>query len=138
VVREWRSHSLVVTPGSSSLHSIPLSTWNGGASDAVGEKEKQGEERTYLLVGLAQCALFERLANVFATAREEPRALGGVVHDEDFTGGRLDDDHARAKQQVLRPEAAVRYRRRREVRVLPRFESSTSAAMATTSGATAA
>ena len=68
---------------------------------------------TYLFVSLAEGTLLERLADIFAPAREEPGATLGVVHEEDFAGGRLHDDHARAKLEIVHPETAVRDRARR-------------------------
>ena len=75
----------------------------------------------YLLVCLTEGALLDRLADVFAATREEPGAARSVVHDEDLARGRLDDDHACAQDKVVRPEAAVRNRRRRVLRVEPGF-----------------
>lgn len=63
---------------------------------------------TYLLVRLAQRALLERFADIFAAAGEEPLVARGVVHDDDLARGGLDDDHARAEHKVVCPEATVR------------------------------
>jgi hypothetical protein len=52
-------------------------------------------EKTHLFVSLAEGTLLERLTDIFAPAREEPGTERGVVHEDDFSGRRLDDDHAR-------------------------------------------
>jgi hypothetical protein len=74
-------------------------------------------EKTHLFVGLAEGTLLERLTNIFAPAREEPGTVRGVVHEDDFSRRWLDDDHARRKEKIVRPETAVRDRRRRVSRV---------------------
>ena len=64
-------------------------------------------EKTHLFVGLAEGTLLERLTDIFAPAREEPGTARGVVHEDDFSRRRLDDDHARPEEKVGRPETAV-------------------------------
>lgn len=77
--------------------------------------------KTHLFVGLAKGTLLERFTDIFAPAREEPGTERGVVHEDDFSRGRLDDDHARREEKIVRPETAVWDRRRRVDRVVSGF-----------------
>ena len=83
------------------------------------ECEYDKRKVTYLFVSLAEGALLERLANIFAPAREKPCIELGVIHDEDFARGRLNDDHARREEKIARPEVAIWDRSRRVFTVVP-------------------
>ncbi len=65
-------------------------------------------KKTHLFVSLTEGTLLERLTDIFAPTREEPGAARGVIHDNDFTRGRLDDDHARPEEKIVCPETAIR------------------------------
>ena len=98
-------------------HATPLSKQQKSTIRKTKERKGKTVAVTYLLVSLAEGTLLERLADIFAPAREEPGATLGVVHEKDFAGGRLHDDHARAKLEIVHPETAVRDRTRRVFRV---------------------
>jgi hypothetical protein len=70
-------------------------------------------------VGLAEGTLLERLTDIFAPAREEPGTEFCIVHEDDFSGRRLDDDHARREEKIVGPETAGRDGRCRVSRVGP-------------------
>jgi hypothetical protein len=61
--------------------------------------ERYNYEKTHLFVGLAEGTLLERLTDIFTPAREEPGTERGVVHENNFSRGWLDDDHARPKEK---------------------------------------
>lgn len=83
------------------------------------QKGRYNYEKTHLFIGLAEGTLLERLTNIFTPAREEPGTEFGIVHEDNFSRRWLDDDHARRKEKVVRPETAFRDRRRRVLRVDP-------------------
>jgi len=103
-----------LTPPSPSPHSRAH-----GTPPPFEQKIRYNYEKTHLFVSLAEGTLLERLTNIFTPAREEPGTVLGVVHEDNFSGRWLDDDHARPKEKIMHPETAVRDRRRRVIRVGP-------------------
>jgi hypothetical protein len=77
-------------------------------------------KKTHLFVSLAEGTLLERLTDIFAPAGEEPGMTLGVIHEDNFARGRLNDDHARPEEEIGCMETAIRDRPRRLVRVEPR------------------
>lgn len=83
------------------------------------QKVRYNYEKTHLFVSLAEGTLLERLTDIFTPAREEPGTELGVVHEDNFSRRWLDDDHARRKEKIVRPETAGWDRGRRVFRVGP-------------------
>ena len=102
--------------GCAPLHTPPPAH---GTPPPFEQKVRYNYEKTHLFVSLAEGTLLERLTDIFTPAREEPGTESGVVHEDNFSGRWLDDDHARRKEEIARPETAIRDRRRRVLRVGP-------------------
>ena len=124
VLYNKRSHTTPPPPPLARMARHPL----------LNKKVRYIYEKTHLFVGLAEGTLLERLTNIFAPAREEPGTDRGIVHEDDFSRRWLDDDHARRKEKIVRPETAVRDRRRRICRVGPSSNSSSSSHIVSGSG----
>jgi len=96
--------------------------WYGGARGEMQRQEFDPISR--LFVSLAEGTLLECLTKIFAPAREEPGTEFGIVYEDNFSRRWLDDDHARRKEKIVRPETAFRDRLCRVSRVGPSSNSS--------------